>query len=361
MTELALAMRCDTQDFTLSLNCGIPLNGICAIYGPSGSGKTTLLESIAGLRSLDETSHIRFGNIDWHNAGYSVPVWQRRIGFVFQDARLFPHLSVVQNLLFGAHRTGRGELNPDQVIDWLGLEDLLHRGPNELSAGQKQRVAIGRAVLSEPQLMLLDEPLANLDTAARTDCLQAIRSVQEKLATPMLYVSHDIEEICQLAEHVVVLEQGAVREQGPLIELFGRLDTGVAHEEHAAAVAQGQISKHDEAYGLTAIDVDGHTLWVNHLVSRVGESRRIRIPARDVSVCRERPAGTSILNILPVELVEIEHTSSARVLLRLRLGQQYLLARITRKSAIELQLQTGEQLFAQIKSAALLSDTGKTP
>jgi molybdate transport system ATP-binding protein len=362
MSVLAFNLQClGSDDFCLDINCQLPAGSTTAIYGASGSGKTTLLECLAGLRTAESGSTIKFSGESWLSDKDVVPTWQRRIGFVFQDARLFPHLDVRGNLLFGSQRAQRNALPLATVCQWLSLDELLERSCDQLSAGQRQRVAIGRALLSTPRLLLLDEPLANLDGAARNQCLQGLRSAREALQLPMLYVSHDIHEASQIADHLLVLDQGKVREQGPLLELTSRLDNSLAHHEHAAAIANGTIARHDDGYGLTELYVDKQSLWVNQLAGNVGDQRRIRIPARDVSVCRQRPEATSILNILRVTLAEMEETSDARVLLRLQLDQQSMLARITRKSATELELQPGDRLYAQIKSAALLSEAGDTP
>jgi molybdate transport system ATP-binding protein len=242
------------------------------------------------------------------------------------------------------------------VAEWLDLGELLSRPVNALSAGQKQRVAIGRALLCSPRLLLLDEPLANLDHAASRECLRCLQRLSGELQVPMLYVSHDIEEVSLLADHLLLLEQGRVMEQGSLLALCSRLDTRLSHEEQAAAILTASVSRHDTEFGLTELTVDGHSLRVNQLPLAPGQSRRVRIPARDVSVCRERPTDSSILNILPVTVTEIEETSGPRLLLRLKLGSQYLLARITRKSAVELALKAGDQVHAQVKSAALLME-----
>jgi molybdate transport system ATP-binding protein len=279
------------------------------------------------------------------------------VAYVFQDARLFPHLNVQQNLDFAASRRAddSGASMP-QVISALALEDLLQREPAGLSAGQKQRVAIGRALLSAPQLLLLDEPVANLDHAAAHQCLACLQQLARQLDLPMLYVSHDIEEVSQLADHLVLLEQGRLVDRGPLLDLCGRLDTRLSREEQAAAIVLGTVLRHDPEYGLTELEVEREILLVGQQQAP-GQSRRLRIPARDVSVCRQRPLDSSILNILPVTLTQLEADGEARVMLRLALGAQYLLARITRKSASRLQLQVGDRLFAQIKSAALLMES----
>jgi molybdate transport system ATP-binding protein len=351
------------QEFRLQLKCTLPDHGITAIYGPSGSGKSTLLDCIAGLRRPGDNSHILFRGDTWHDRAHSTPTWQRRIGYVFQEARLFPHLSVQQNLDYAQTRR-HPESDPvslDKVVNWLELTHLLTRAPDTLSAGQKQRVAIARALLSAPRLMLLDEPLANLDHAASQQCLGYLQRLQEELDLPMLYVSHDIEEVTQLADHLALLDQGELIDQGSALDLCSRLDTRLSHEEQAAAITVGTITQHDEAYGITELNLEGQTLFVSHLPQAPGQQRRIRIPARDVSVCRERPRDSSILNILPVTLSEIEESGDTRILLRLTLGSQFLLARITRKSAAELQLKVGDLLFAQIKSAALLMEATDGP
>ena len=359
MSGLTLNIKCSgSRGFSLELDCETPASGITAIYGPSGSGKSTLLDCVAGLRLTEPGSVIRLNNQTWQDENRATPVWQRGIGYVFQDARLFPHLNVQQNLDYALTRRLRSaDVDLNQIVTWLELDDLLPRSTDTLSAGQKQRVAIGRALLSTPQLLLLDEPFANLDHTARQQCLRCLKRLSEELQLPMLYVSHDIEEVSQLADHLVLLEQGRLIEQGSLLALCGRLNTRLSHEEQAAAILTATVAQHDAGYGLSELTVDGHTLLVNHLPHGLGLSRRIRIPAKDVSVCLHRPLDSSILNILPVSVVEIEDINAARLLVRLSLGSQYLLARITRKSCVELGLCIGDKIYAQIKSTALLMET----
>ena len=324
---------------------------------PPVAAKAPLLDCIAGLRRPLPGSVVRYRGDSWQEGEHFTPPWLRRVGYVFQDARLFPHLSVQGNLDFARQRAPQADaVDPDQVIAWLDLEPLLSRQPEKLSAGQRQRVAIGRALLANPQLLLLDEPLANLDRASGRQCLGYLQRLATEMSLTMLYVSHDIEEVAQLADRLLIVQQGRVVEQGSLLDLCSRLDTSIAHEEQAAAIVVGTVSKHDRDYGLTELSVEQQPLFVNHLPEQEGAERRVRIPARDVSICRQRPADSSILNILPVVVEEIEQTGEARVLLRLALGEQHLLARITRKSASELQLRAGDRLYAQIKSAALLSE-----
>ena len=363
VSGLSLQINCPgDEDFCLTLDCELPDTGVTAIYGPSGSGKSTLLDCIAGLRRPDLGSSIGFREQNWMTGEQFTPPWQRRVGYVFQDARLFPHLSVSRNLEFAAQRAGANTgPKADKVIDWLDLGPLLQRKPETLSAGQKQRVAIGRALLSAPQLLLLDEPLANLDSKASRQCLSYLQRLGQELDLPMLYVSHDIEEVSQLADYIALVDGGRLLDQGSLLSMSSRLDTRLSHEEQAAAILTGSIAGHDNEFQLTEITVEGQSLYVNHLEQDTGALRRIRIPARDVSICRQRPQDSSILNILPVSVSEIEQCGDARILLRLQLGSQHLLARITRKSATALELRLGDQLFAQIKSTALLTEANDLP
>lgn len=359
MNELTLQLDYSGEKhFRLQVNCQLPTAGVTAIYGPSGSGKSTLLDCIAGLREPTAGSTVRFRGTNWMAQDTFVPPWQRRVAYVFQDGRLFPHLTVQQNLDYAASRKKRGEgPGMQQVVSWLELEAFLPRAPAVLSAGQRQRVAIGRALLSAPQLLLLDEPLANLDHEASQQCLAYLQRLSTELQLPMLYVSHDIEEVSQLADYLVLLDNGKVVDQGALLDLCGSLDTRLSREEQAASILLGTIGKDDPDYGLTELLVEGQTLLVGQQQHLPGQKRRLRVPARDVSVCREKPRDSSILNILPVTLKEIQPENGARVLLRLALGSQFLLARITRMSAAKLQLKVGDKLFAQIKSAALLMDS----
>jgi molybdate transport system ATP-binding protein len=360
MTALALAVDCPgEQGFRLRLTCDVPDRGVTAVYGPSGSGKSTLLDCIAGLRQPAAGGRIHFRGETWLDGDFSLPPWERRVGYVFQDARLFPHLSVEGNLRFALQRRQGDGPGMEAVASWLELDELLPRDIDSLSAGQKQRAALARALLAAPRLMLLDEPLANLDHRASRHLLACLGRVERELGLPMLYVSHDIEEVSQLADHLLLLESGQLAAQGPLLELCSRLDTRLSHAEQAAAIALATVRRHDARFGLTELDLEGESLLVNQLAQAPGSRCRVRIPARDVSICRDRPERTSILNVFPVTIGEIEQTGEARILLRLVLGSQFLLARITRKSAEQLALKPGDGVFAQVKSAGLLSEASE--
>jgi len=355
--DLNIQLRIDSG-YSMDINCQIPAAGVTAIYGPSGSGKTTLLNCIAGLQAADSGSQIVYRGRTWQSDRECLPPWQRGIGFVFQDARLFPHLTVRKNLEYAIkRRKNSSNTSLEDAAGWLRLEDLLNRSATQLSAGQKQRVAIARALLCAPGLLLLDEPLANLDKNARRETLTCLRQLRDTIDLPMVYVSHDMEEVSQLADALILLDEGRITGQGTLLELCSRLDTRLAHEEQASTIVEGRIRHHDTGFGLSELDVEGQTFYVKQLAEKIGAGCRLRIPARDISICKSRPVDSSILNILPVILREVEETDSNRILLRLELGEQYLLARITRKSLTDLKLSVGDSLYAQIKSVALLSET----
>lgn len=357
MSQLSLQIEHkDATGFCLSINTEIALTGVTALFGPSGSGKTTLLNCIAGLRPDITAANIVFAGEPWQQSNRHTQPWERSVAYVFQDARLFPHMSVAQNLQFAAAHAVTKTPDMGQVAQWMVIESLMDRSPESLSAGQQARVAIARALMRGPRLLLLDEPLANLDRSAARECLACLARINKENDLPMLYVSHQIEEVSAIADHIVLMDNGRIREQGPLLELASKLDTQLAEDEGAASLLAVEVASRDQDYGLTELKVEGQSLWVAG-DGHKGSTRRLRVPARDVSVCREKPQSSSIQNILPVTLLEIRQLSNAHCLLRLQLSQQCLLARITRRSLEDLKLKTGDKLYAQIKSTALLGDS----
>jgi len=338
----------------IDVDLSLPLDGTTALFGPSGSGKTTLLDAVAGLRPELDTLRVYLAGEPWQDGSVCLPPWQRPLAYVFQTAALFPHLDVAANLTFAGARAFPGGPTRDAVVELLGLGPLLARLPEQLSGGEQQRVAIARALLRNPRLLLLDEPLASLDGAAAADCLVALAAVQRDLALPMLFVSHRLEEVQTIADRLLLIDAGRITHEGALVDLAARLDTCLAEDEAAAAILSVDDVAHDEAYGLSALGVDGHRLWV--AAEPAARPRRLRVAARDVSVCRETPRDTSILNLLPATLEDARDAGPAHCLLRLRLRDQHLLARITRRSRDELALRVGDRLIAQVKSSALLRD-----
>ena len=355
-----LSLRIDQTlptGFRLNVDLNVPLRGITALFGPSGSGKTTLLGTIAGLRRDLEDAHVSLAGDVWQDSTTFMPPWRRPIACVFQDARLFPDRSVTANLAYATKRAIAGGLDREAVIDWLGLATLIHRMPATLSAGEQQRVAIARALLRNPRLLLLDEPLSNLDSEAAIGCIKALIRIEKETHLPMLYVSHTLEEIHALADRVLILKDGEITANGPLLELASSLDSGLVGSDAAAAIVDVTPKEGPAEDGLRSVAIDGQTIWVS-ADSFDSSVQRLRIPARDVSICLERPQATSILNVLEVSIAEMKDLSEAHCLLRLRLQSQYLLARITQRSRRDLDLRVGNVLFAQVKSTALLGDPG---
>lgn len=343
------------SNFSLALKVKLPSSGITAVYGPSGCGKTSLLRCIAGLA---EAEHCQL-SIGEHAIG-DLPVTKRQLGYVFQEDRLFPHLSVEGNLDFAYKRRFSDEgPSKHEVVEWLDIEALLNRKPDQLSGGQKQRVAIARSLLTAPRCLLLDEPLAGVDSKARTPILFHLETVAANLDIPMIYVSHNLDEITRLANHLIIMDQGQLVADGPLLNMLSRLDLELAQQENAAVVLNTRIAGHDGDYSLTHLawgDSDKGSLIIGQLPGAIGESVRVRIPCRDVSIALEEPNQSSILNVLPGVISDIELVDGARAIVKTEVAGQSILARITRMSLECLQLEKGKAVFLQIKTVALLSE-----
>jgi molybdate transport system ATP-binding protein len=353
--------------FTLDVSLQLPGHGITALFGPSGCGKTTVLRALAGLERAHGRLHV--DDAAWQDDAQRVfvPTHARPIGYVIQEAALFPHLSVEKNLRYGLRRVPvrQRDVNTDQslahTVSLLAIGHLLARAPATLSGGERQRVAIARALLTSPRLLLMDEPLAALDAARKAEILPYLERLHAELALPIVYVTHSMDEVARLADHLVLMDAGRVRAAGPLSELMARPDLPLAHADDAGVVIDAEVEVHDAAYGLSRLRFPGGGLWIGHVPQPVGARVRTRVLARDVSVVRAAPQGTSILNVLPVTLGHL-HTEGATVTLGLSLGHAAsnadvstrLLARITRRSAEQLHLVAGERLYAQVKGAALM-------
>ena len=341
--------------FTLNVNLALPSQGITGVFGVSGAGKTTLLRCIAGLEPA-AAGRLAVAGEAWEDtrAGVSLPVQQRNIGYVFQEPRLFDHLSVRANIEYGARRRhGNNGVSFDYVVDLLGLEALLERRPHALSGGEAQRVAIARALLCSPQLVLMDEPLAALDRARRNDILPFLDRLHAKAQIPIIYVSHNIDEVCRLCDHLVVMDAGGVTASGPLQDVLVQLDIPVLGGSNAGSVIEGTVSGYDSEDDLSCLEFSGGRLWVPGAAGAQADTVRLRIQASDVSLCRSRPEQSTILNILPATVDAIQTVESASILVRLLMGKDRIVARVTRRSIRELDLREGESLFAQIKSVAV--------
>lgn len=333
--------------------------GVTALFGRSGAGKTTVVAMIAGLARPEAGRVVLNGRtlLDTR-VGLDVTPGRRGVGMVFQEARLFPHLSVRSNLLYG--RWAGRRLSPmtlPAVTDLLGIGHLLERRPATLSGGEAQRVAIGRALLAGPEMLLMDEPLSQLDGARRAEILPFLERLAHEGGVPILYVSHAVEEVARLATDIVVLSDGRVAASGPIEEIFGRIDLGPATGRYeAGALLATEVVGHEPEYGLTRLRFGETEIAVPLLERKPGEAVRLRIRARDVAIALEPPRNSSIRNAIPAQVaaVELEEGFFAEVLL-VAFGQ-YLRARITRKSAVELRLASGQAVFALVKSVAVLSE-----
>ncbi|HVT57800.1 MAG TPA: molybdenum ABC transporter ATP-binding protein [Thermoanaerobaculia bacterium] len=352
---LAGRMRLARGAFLLDAELAAPARGITAVFGPSGSGKTTLLRCLAGLERA-AGGWLEVGGERWQDdeRGLFLPPHRRALGYVFQEAGLFSHLAVRQNLEFGLRRTPPAERRVSfaDAVEWLELGGLLHRRTDSLSGGERQRVAMARALLAGPRLLLMDEPLAALDASAKAEILRCLERLHAELAIPFLYVSHLQDEVLRLADHLVLLAAGRVRAAGPLAEIAARLDLlPWAPEAELAVVIEARVVEHDVRFELTYLDFAGGRLSLPRQELAPGSRQRVRVLARDVSLALERPLRTSVLNVFPARIVEIG--GGAQPLVKLDAGGASLLAQITGKSLHLLALRPGIEVFAVVKGVAL--------
>jgi molybdate transport system ATP-binding protein len=345
--------------FALEAEFETPAQGFTALFGPSGCGKTTVLRCVAGLTRLTN-GYFALRDEIWQDARQFRPPHTRAVGFVFQEPSLFAHMSVRQNLLYGFRRAaaqGRAQIQYDDVVSLLGLAKLLERSPQQLSGGERQRVAVGRALLSQPKLLLMDEPLAALDRLAKDEILPYFEKLHASLAVPVLYVSHDLSEVERLADHIVLMERGRVVAAGPLRDLQCDPGSPLAHQPDAAVSLEATIEAHDVAYGLTQLALNGGSLLVPEVDDPVGKVKRIRVRASDVSLAREMPSGSSIINSLPARVLASATSARGQIIVLVGLGSDgtgdRLLSRVTLKSWDRLAIGPGSPVQAQIKGVAL--------
>ncbi|MES2295179.1 MAG: molybdenum ABC transporter ATP-binding protein [Pseudomonadota bacterium] len=340
-----VAIRHRQGDFTLDVEFTAAAGGVTALFGPSGSGKSSIVHALAGLTRPDQGRIVLEGRtvLDTR-AGIFVPPEKRRAGLVFQDARLFPHMNVEKNLLFGWRRSEMRASAPDvsRTIALLGLEPLLKRAPKHLSGGEKSRVALGRALLASPDILLLDEPLANLDAARRADILPWLERLRDIARIPIFYVSHSLDEVARLADRVVLLDAGRVRAQGSVFDLLA----GLGAEKPLGAVLQATVG--DIQDGLSTLLFDGGVLLATE-VGQPGKQVRVRIGADEILIAREAPKAISANNILPVTISNVR-LDGMRAEVEMHCGSARLVARITAASVQRLQLKAGICAFAVIKS-----------
>lgn len=345
--------------FELATRFSTDARGIVALFGRSGSGKTSVVNAIAGTLRPDR-GRIRIGDEVLFDsaAGIDVPIERRGIGYVFQDSRLFPHLGVEGNLRFGLKRArGRpAHVGFDRVVDLLGLRPLLAARPASLSGGERQRVALGRALLAQPRLLLMDEPLAALDQARKAEILPYIEELRDAFGLPIVYVSHAIEEVVRLAEHVVLLSDGRVRAAGPTETIMADPDLQPAVGRfEAGGVLNCIVDGHDDEYGISVLAFDGGELRVPRIAAAPGSALRVRIRARDVMLALSRPIDVSASNQIAVRITRLIERPETFVDVELATvrGNARLLALLTRESVARLALEPGLTVWALVKSVAL--------
>jgi molybdate transport system ATP-binding protein len=326
------------------------------LFGPSGSGKTTLLRCFAGLER-PRRGRLEIDGDVWQDDAFFLPTHRRPLGYVFQEANLFAHLSVRANLDYGMKRIAAGKRRVawNHAVELLGIGHLLERRPQRLSGGERQRVAIARALLTSPRLLLMDEPLAALDQTRKDEILPYLEHLHEDLEIPVLYVSHSPDEVARLADHIVIMEAGRAVAQGPLMETLARIDLPIKLGEDTGVVLDGRIAERDDHWHLARVAFSGGSVWVRDSGHATGDHVRVRILARDVSIALEPQHDSSIINTLPAEIVEVAGENHPAVaLVKLRVGDSAVVARLTHRSAHGLQLTPGLQVFAQIKAVALI-------
>jgi molybdate transport system ATP-binding protein len=349
--------------FTLDISFDAPIRGVTAIFGHSGCGKTVVLRCIAGLIRVKH-GYFNIGGEVWQDRDQIfIPTFRRPLGYVFQEASLFPHMSVRRNLLFGApsqHPADGPTIDFDEVVDLLGIRALLDRSPRNLSGGERQRVGIGRALLTQPKVLLMDEPLSALDRKTKGEILPFIEKLRDHFSLPIFYVTHDMTELERLTDHIVLLERGHVVASAALSDLQSDPSSPLATSREAAVTLKGRVEGSDPKFGVANISIPGGMLVAPPPplpTNAVGELRRIRILASDVSLAREKPSRTSILNVLPTRIVSMKPLDGYEALVVVALGEKgdgaRLLSRMTQKSWAELGLAEGQSVYAQVKYVSL--------
>jgi molybdate transport system ATP-binding protein len=361
---LSVALRKQRDGFALNVAFEAPTPGIVALFGRSGCGKSTTINVIAGLLDPDE-GHARLDDTTLFDTrtGSAVPAEKRRIGYVFQDSRLFPHLTVAGNLRYGQKRArGEERISFDEVVALLGLNSLLARRPHQLSGGERQRVALGRALLSQPQLLLLDEPLASLDVARRDEVLPYFEVLRDRLSIPMIYVSHQFDEVLRLATHVVLLDSGRVVAQGSPAEISLRPELrAIVGPEAVGAVLDGTIASVDDSGRLAELRLGNGTLRLSARDVHVGASVRVQLLARDIILATEPPHAISVRNSIEGVIDEITDDEDDAKLVRVDIGGVFVLSRVTTAAVVALGLQRGSAVWVLIKAVSMRGHTFTAP
>lgn len=358
--------RFTVQHNDFVLNTGdfeLPTQGLTAIFGRSGSGKTTFLRCLAGLET-DVEGFISFKGQVWLQGQKQLAVHKRELGYVFQEANLFHHLNVEENLIYGLKRANKRSkkagqqlsfISFEQVIEWLELSCLLVRDVNSLSGGERQRVAIARTLLSQPKVLLMDEPMASLDLFAKRSIMPYLERLRDELVIPIFYVTHSPEEVERLADHVLFMDDGQISQFEAIEQALNRVETPLYQGDNPRSVLSAQVVSHDTEDGLSCLQVGEATIWVPAVTDAVGESVRVIVSAQQVSLLASKPEKCSVLNHLQVTIKSIENINDYSVIVHLNVANESwpLLAKITKRSQRLLDLQVGQEWVAAIKSAAI--------
>jgi len=356
--KIEFLFKTPLDHYDLDVALDIPAWGVTALFGPSGCGKTTILRCISGLHQAPIGRVVVDSEI-WQAKGYFRPTHTRAIGYVFQEASLFPHLSVRKNLLYGQDSRSPVSMQTfDHIVDLLGLGRFLDRSPRNLSGGERQRVAIGRALFSSPKLLLMDEPLSALDRPAKEEIMPFIERLHENLQLPIIYVSHDINEIEHIADYLVLMNEGKIVASGALANIQSDPNLPLAAYHDSAVSLEGSLVDYDAHFGIAKFEVHGAFLNVPSSAIEIGVKRRLKVYASNVSLSLENIKSSTIENLIPVCIIGMKETNPFQVTVVLGLGRQgdgaHILARITRRSWETLGLSINTSLYAQIKAVSLV-------
>ena len=353
--SISARFHIDHGRFTFGVDIAIPEKGITGVFGPSGCGKTTLLRAIAGLDHFPQ-GYIRIGGEVWQDTTTFVPTYKRMVGYIFQESNLFTHMTVKKNLKYGLSRVPKGrELSMDTIVDLLDISALMDQYPRNLSGGEQQRVAIARAILASPRLLLMDEPLASLDLDRKREIIPYIEALNHDLGMPIIYVSHDRDEITRLADHLLLMDHGKIISSGSIADVLTRVDLPLAKSADAESIIRAKVRDYDSKYQLSILESSVGQVVIPGEKLELGRDVRLRIPARDVSLTLVHQTDTSILNIFSATVDQVFGGDAPQVMVKVRTGDTAILARITRKSADNLKLKPGMKIFAQTKSVAVLT------
>ncbi|GJL80916.1 MAG: molybdenum import ATP-binding protein ModC [marine bacterium B5-7] len=353
---ISLSLQGNLGKFNLDIDFSAPIPGITALYGPSGCGKTTVLRTIAGLHRAK--GRLVVGNEIWQDDSRGIfrRPHLRAVGYVFQEASLFHHLSVKGNLEYGMKRVAvnRRTVNIDDVVDLLDINSLLNRNPDTLSGGQRQRVAIARALLTSPQVLLMDEPLSSLDFATKRDILPYIERLHDSLNMPIVYVSHVPTEVALLADHLVIMDQGRVRESGPVAELFSKIHTSGEHDSNPVTLIDARVQRFDSRDNVTLLEFPGGQLELPGQVQSVGQSVRLRLTADAINICLDSNHITSAMNRLSATVVEVINLDDAETLVRLQVGETEFVSKVPDRAVAQLKLKPDARVVVEVGTPRIL-------